>query len=330
MSKVAAQKKYTLGVDVGGTKIYTLLLDDENRIVSTTKVKTHLGTPSVILEKIRMSICDVLTQASLQFVDLLAIGVGFPGPLNPWEGIVIEATNLPKWDNFPLTAEISALAGCPAFLDNDVNLGTFAEALVGAGDGASNVVGIFLGTGVGGGLIFNKQIYHGTSGTAGEIGHMVVQYGGRKSPRKLTGSVEGLTSRTSVVERIEGAIKKGTKSSLSINLRQEKKIKSSSLAKAYRQNDKLVIRILHETATFVGVTVGSLVNLLAPDVIVLGGGLVEAIPEAILPIARKVAARISVPAAWKTVRLEEAKLGDNAVAMGAALLARQQIHSRPE
>jgi glucokinase len=327
MSHDEQSRKHTVGVDVGGTKIYTALIDASNNILSRVKKKTREGTPDLTLENINISVSEAMERAGLAKGDIDGIGIGFPGPLDPWKGIVTESTNLPEWDNFPLAEEVSKIFKCPAFLDNDVNLGTLAEALVGAGKGTANVIGIFLGTGVGGGLVFNRKLYHGTSGTAGEVGHMIIENGGRPSPRGLFGSIEGLTSRTCVVDQVQAAIGKGSKSSLASVLQNGKKIKSAALASAYRKKDRVVVEVLERTADYVGIAIGSLVNLLAPDVVVLGGGLVQAVPEAILPIARNTARKIAVPPAWKHVRVEEAALGDDAGAMGGALLVRQKLSS---
>jgi glucokinase len=324
-----AENSYTIGVDVGGTKVYTILIDSKNQVLARSKKKSREGNPNIILDRITGTIAAVTESSNVPLDRVAGIGIGFPGPLNPDTGVVLEATNLPGWDHFPLADEVKKQTGRPAFLDNDVNLGTLGEALAGSGKGASNVIGIFLGTGVGGGIVLGKKLYHGTSGTAGEVGHMIIQHGGRKSPRGLFGTVEGLTSRVSVVDQLVEAISSGTKSSLSSIVKSGNRIRSRAIAKAYRDGDKLVVDTLHRTAEFVGVTVGSLINFLAPDVVVLGGGVMEAIPESILPIAKKVAKSIAVPGAWKHVQIVEAELGDDAGAMGGALLARQNVVCSP-
>ncbi|MCA9410086.1 MAG: ROK family protein [Candidatus Omnitrophica bacterium] len=319
---------YTIGIDVGGTKIYSILVDSSNNILAISKKKTKKGTPDFVLERTKGCLEDLFEKGGLQASDISGIGVGFPGPLDPDQGIVFEATNLPEWDHFPLAEKISEISNTPVFLDNDVNLGTLGEALAGAGHGAQNVIGIFLGTGVGGGIVLGGQLYRGTSGTAGEVGHMIIHHNGPKSPRNLRGTVEGLTSRTSVVSKIVKEIKKGGSSSLKSLVDKNSEIKSRPIAEAFRAGDKLVKGVLDETAEYVGVIVGSLGNLLAPDVVVLGGGLVEAVPEAILPKAREVAKTIVVPSAWELMKIEAAELGDNSGAMGGAILARQKAGAK--
>lgn len=315
---------YTIGMDVGGTNIYSILVDENNQILATSKKKTKEASPKVLLSRIETTFQELLEKSGVQASQVSGIGVGFPGPLDPDTGIVFEATNLPAWDHFPLAEKVSQLCGVPVFLDNDVNLGTLGEAAAGAGEGAENVVGIFLGTGVGGGIVLGGQLYRGRAGTAGEVGHMIIHHKGPKSPRNLRGSVEGLTSRSSVVKRIKSKINKGKSSVLRPILAKGEAIKSRQIAQAYRGGDKVVKEVLNETAEYVGVIVGSLANLLAPDVIVIGGGLVEAVPEAIISIARSTAKKIVVPSTWKMLKIEPAKLGDNSGPMGGAILARQK------
>jgi glucokinase len=328
---MAAQKetpKFSLGIDVGGTKIYTAVVDSNNLILGRGKKKTGDGSPESLLSRIGDSVRSALASAETDLKSVECAGIGFPGPLDPETGVILMATNLPAWNNFPLAQEAASILGCPVFLDNDVNLGTFGEAVAGAGKGAPNVVGIFLGTGVGGGIVLNGKLYHGTHGTAGELGHVIIQHGGPPGPFGLRGSVEALTSRTAVVRRIRKEIKKRKKCCLEEQLKAGKKIASAALAKAYRDGDPVVVKAFHRTAEFVGVTAGSLINLLAPDVVVIGGGVMAAVPEAILPIARKVGYSIALESNRANCKIEPAALGDDSGALGAALYARDRFDAR--
>jgi glucokinase len=317
----------TIGIDVGGTKVYSILVDSQNRILARTKKKTKEGTPPIVLERIETCVQDLLKASGAAASDIAALGIGFPGPLDPRKGIVMEATNLPGWNHFPLTQEVTAHLGIPSYLDNDVNLGTLGEAKAGAGNGAENVFGVFLGTGTGGGLVLGGQLYHGKSGTAGEVGHMIIHHGGRMGPRGLRGSVEGLTSRTAIVQQIVERIENGEKSMLSDEVKAGRRVRSGTLKKAFAKKDKVVCDVLRDAAEHVGVLVGSILNLLAPDVVVLGGGVMEAVPDAILPRAKEVARHIAVPDAWKHSTIQAAALGDDAGAMGGAILARMKAAS---
>jgi glucokinase len=317
--------KCALGIDVGGTKIYSLVIDSDNNILGRGKKKTGDGSPESLMSRMMASAGQALENASIDRESLLVAGIGFPGPLDPEQGIILQATNLPAWKNFPLAQEASQFLGCPVFVDNDVNLGTFGEAVLGAGMASKNVVGIFLGTGVGGGIVIDGKIYHGSFGTAGELGHFIIQYGGPKGPFGLQGSVEALTSRTAIFNQIKAEVKKGKKCKIDDLLKSGKRAGSAQLASAYREGDIVVRKALNRAAKFVGVTVGSLINLLAPDVVVIGGGLMTAIPEAILPIAKKVSYKIALSSHRDKCRVEAAALGDDAGAIGAALYARQRF-----
>ncbi|MBW7937443.1 MAG: ROK family protein [Candidatus Omnitrophica bacterium] len=316
---------FALGIDIGGTKIYTVVVDEDYNILGRGKKKTGDGSPGQLMQRLYVSIDEAIQNAGVTFDQIHTAGVGFPGPLDPDKGIILQATNLPAWSHFPLADEISTHINAPVFIDNDVNLGTYGEAMLGAGAGAKNVIGIFLGTGVGGGIIIDGKIYHGTAGTAGEVGHVIIQHGGIPGPFGLKGSVEGLTSRNAIIRSIRNDIKKGKKSSLEVLFKSGKKIGSSQLAAAYRDGDSVVIKAFHHAAELVGVTMGSLINLLAPDVVILGGGVISAVPEAVVPIAKKVAMRIMLESNRKTSRIEIAALGDDAGALGAAFYARHRL-----
>lgn len=316
---------FALGIDIGGTKIYTVVVDEDYNILGRGKKKTGDGSPQQLMDRLKISVHEALQNAGITFDQIHTAGVGFPGPLDPDKGIILQATNLPAWSHFPLAEEVSSLIGAPVFIDNDVNLGTYGEAVLGAGMGAKNVIGIFLGTGVGGGIIIDGKIYHGTAGTAGEVGHVIIQHGGVRGPFGLKGSVEGLTSRNAILRMIRSDIKKGKKCSLDTLFKSGKKIGSSQLANAYREGDTVVMKAFHHAAELVGVTMGSLINLLAPDVVVLGGGVISAVPEAIVPISKRVAMSIMLESNRKTSRIEIAALGDDAGALGAAHYARQRL-----
>ena len=169
-----------VGVDMGGTKILSAVIDAEGNILSTAKLptKADAGT-SVVIDRITDSIQKAIAKSGVNEASIEAVGIGSPGPLDPETGVVIFAPNL-GWRDVPLKAELEARIGIPTFVDNDVNVGTLGEHVFGAGQGVQNVVGIFVGTGIGGGIILQGELFHGASKTAGEIGHIVVKAGGPK------------------------------------------------------------------------------------------------------------------------------------------------------
>ena len=167
-----------IGVDMGGTKILSAVIDPEGNILATAKVPTKADRgPSIVIDRIADSIRKAIDKAGVAATSIQAVGIGAPGPLDPATGVVIFAPNL-RWKDVRLKDELEARVNFPTFVDNDVNVGTLGEHVFGAGEGFQNVVGIFVGTGIGGGIILQGELFHGASKTAGEIGHIIVKAGG--------------------------------------------------------------------------------------------------------------------------------------------------------
>ena len=247
------------------------------------------------------------------------------GPLDPATGIVIFAPNL-GWRDVPLKAELEARLGFPTFVDNDVNVGTLGEHVFGAGRGVQNVVGIFVGTGIGGGIILQGELFHGASKTAGEIGHIIVKAGGPRCGCGTRGCLEAIASRTAMTKQFRKAIrKKGQKSVLSkLTGGDLEAIRSGVLAKAVGMNDKLTLKVLKKVTKYLGIGIGSIVNFLNPEMIVLGGGVVEALDGTFLDNIRAAAEKYALPNTLDGVKIVQAELGDNSGILGAAALARQR------
>ena len=164
-----------IGVDMGGTKILSAVIDAEGNILGTAKVSTKAGRGALaVIDRIANCIQRAVDKSGVDAASIQAVGIGAPGPLDPATGVVIFAPNL-DWRDVPLKTELEARTGFPTFVDNDVNVGTLGEHVFGAGRGIQNVVGIFVGTGIGGGIILQGELFHGASKTAGEIGHIIVK-----------------------------------------------------------------------------------------------------------------------------------------------------------
>ena len=267
----------------------------------------------------------LLTNQALPLNQFRQIGIGAPGPLDPATGVVIFAPNL-GWRDVPLKAELEARVGFPTFVDNDVNVGTLGEHVFGAGRGVQNVVGIFVGTGIGGGIILQGELFHGASKTAGEIGHIIVKAGGPRCGCGTRGCLEAIASRTAMAKQFRKAIlKKGKKSVISkLTGGDLGTIRSGVLAEAIRLNDKLTLKIFKKVTKYLGIGIGSIVNFLNPEMIVLGGGVVEALDDTFLNDIRAATKKYSLPNTLDGVQIVRAKLGDNSGILGAAALARQR------
>ena len=315
-----------IGVDMGGTKILSAVIDAEGNILGTAKVSTKAGRGAVaVIDRISNCIRQAVEESGVAAESIQAVGIGAPGPLDPATGVVIFAPNL-GWRDVPLKAELEARVGFPTFVDNDVNVGTLGEHAFGAGRGIDNIVGIFVGTGIGGGIILQGELFHGASKTAGEIGHIIVKAGGPRCGCGTRGCLEAIASRTAMTKQFRKAILKKEKESVLSELTGGDlgAIRSGVLAKAVRLNDKLTLKVLKKVTKYLGIGIGSIVNFLNPEMIVLGGGVVEALDDTFLDDIRAATEKYSLPNTLDGVQIVRAELGDNSGILGAAALARQR------
>lgn len=316
-----------IAVDMGGTKILAAVVNAEGDILGTAKIPTKADKgAAVVIDRIASCIQKAVDKSRVAQASIQAVGIGAPGPLDPGTGIVLFAPNL-GWTNVPLKTELENRVGLPTFVDNDVNVGTLGEHAFGAGKGMSTLVGIFVGTGIGGGIIMDGELFHGASQTAGEIGHIIVKAGGPRCGCGTRGCLEALASRTAITRQLQKAIvKKGKKSILpELTGGDLKLIRSGALAKALRSNDKLTMKVFKKATKYLGVGIASIVNFLNPEMIVLGGGVVEALDDSFLDDIAAVVADYSLPNTLSGVRIVKAQLGDDAGILGAAALARQRL-----
>lgn len=319
-----------LGIDLGGTKIDVAVVDASNGIIGRARAKTEAwrGQEGVFERIVRIA-GEALQEAALKPADLSAVGIGSPGPLDPDTGYIIETGNL-KFKNFPLGPRLGASFGCPVTLDNDVNAGTYGEFKAGAAQGAQHVLGMFIGTGIGGGLVIDGALYHGFSKNAGEVGHMVIMADGPKCGCGRRGCLEALASRTAIAREARKSVKRGQKTALTELVGKEiAEVTSGVLRDALKADDKLTKKLVRRAAKYIGIGVGSLVNVLGPQVVVLGGGLIEAVGKEVLEIIDHYARRTAFDFSIKDVSITPAQLGDDAGVIGAAILAREKLSAGP-
>jgi len=269
-------EQYFIGVDVGGTKVAAGLVDSSGRITHQTRVPMAAADAVAGLAAVTSAIDSVRQafrgDAALKS-SISGIGICAPGPLDPRTGMVINPPNLPGWRNFPLAAEISKAYGLPVRVDNDGNAAALAEAVWGAGRGFRNVFYATIGTGIGTGIVFDGRIYHGRTGAAAEGGHVTIDYRGPRCKCGKRGCIEILASGTAIARRASEQIAAGRRSSML----QEAggpvdQITGEMVGRACDAGDALAKEILQETATFLTVWLGSIVDLLEPDVMIIGGG----------------------------------------------------------
>lgn len=319
--------KYIVGVDLGGTKIFTTLLTKKGKLVAETKTRTEADQgPMRVIERIAQTIEDVIAEADIERDEVRTVGVGAPGPLNPETGIILNAPNLTGWQDIPLAQMLTEKIALPVYIENDVNAGTYGECKLGAGQGYKDIVGAFVGTGIGGGLIIDGKLRSGFRHAAAEVGHMVVMVDGPYCGCGRRGCLEALASRTAIERDLREAIQAGRESIIPELMQGRAKITSGVLAKALQADDPLTTEIMSRTQYYLGIFVANVVNLIDPEMIILGGGVVEALGEDFMGPIREVAKQYYIAKQdADQIQIVPAKLGDYAVALGAAMLAKRRF-----
>ncbi len=313
--------EYSIGIDLGGTKILTAIVNKvTGEVVSFIKKKTKKdkGTEK-ILQKIINSIKDVLEESNIPLSDIENIGLGAAGQIDRENGIIINAPNL-DCANVNIKDILEKEFNLPVYLGNDVEIATVGEMYFGAGKGESDYVCIFVGTGIGSGIVQNGKLRYGTTGTAGEIGHITVDMGGRSCGCGGCGCLEAYASRLAIEKRIIGALKKGRKSDIENYLVEDKPIKTSMIKKSLDNKDELITQIINEASEYLASGLASIINFYNPSLIILGGGLMNAI-DYFYEHSTQIAKVKSLPTPAAKIRFERAKLGDFSGVIGAALLA---------
>lgn len=326
------RKQYRLGIDLGGTKIMALVVNEKGEIVGEAKKKTRpeLG-PEAVVDRIVVAALSALSAAKVDITGVIAAGVGAPGPVNLQTGVVVEAPNLPGWQEIPLAAMMSARLGVPVFVDNDVNLGTLGEHQMGAGRGTSNMVGIFVGTGVGGGVIIDGQLHRGSRSSAGEIGHTIIVPNGPICGCGKRGCLEAVASRTAIEREISAALATGHRSVLAeaLGLEGKDRLTSGVIKSAMEAGDGLMVAVMSQVQFYLGLLTANLVNVLDPEMIIFGGGVVEALGDDFLEPIRATARTYYLQQRdADLVRIVPATLGDYAGGQGGAALARQMTNRK--
>jgi len=326
MAESSNKAEYIVGVDLGGTKVLAGVFKNSLECIGTAKVSTKAqrGVDKVI-ERIARCVQDAIDEADLSMKQIGGIGIGAPGAVDFGAGTVIFAPNLEGWKDVPLKKELEKQLGVPVFVENDANIAVLGVHVAELKAKPKHVVGIFVGTGIGGGLILNGELFSGANHTAGEIGHMVVDVNGPKCGCGNKGCFEALASRTAIFQQIKAGIKDGQKTLLTEMLGDDLgDLRSGDLRKAIRRGDKFVDRVVEGAAEYIGIATANLVNVIGPEVVVLGGGVIEALADEMMSVIVETANDYAMPGTMKDVDIIASKLGDNAGITGAAVLARRE------
>lgn len=322
---------YWVGFDLGGTKMQAVLFDRKFNVIARRKKKTRGADGAEAgVERIIGIIEKLLEEGEVTADQLAGIGVGCPGPLNLDEGVILNAPNL-GWKDVPLSKLLEQKFHCFATICNDVDAGVYGEYKFGAAAGVRTALGVFPGTGIGGGLVYDGKIYRGTTSSCLEIGHVPVIPDGKFCGCGRRGCLETVASRLAISAEIAQAAYRGQAPHLlKLAGTDLANIRSGTLAEAIAAGDAIVEQIVRAGAHRLGVALAGFVNILLPDVIVLGGGLVEALPEIYLTEVKAALAKHVMPAYAEATEIKTAQLGDDAGAMGAAAWASIESGLHPQ
>ena len=326
MAEASNKAEHVLGIDLGGTKILAGVFTHSLECVGSAKLstKSQRGLDKVI-ERIARCAQDAVDEADLSFKQIAGIGIGAPGAVDFDSGTVIFAPNLEGWKDVPLKKELEKQLGVPVFVENDCNISALGVYVAELKSKPKSMVGVFVGTGIGGGVIIKGELYSGYGHTAGEVGHMVLEVNGPKCGCGNKGCFEALASRTAIFQQIKAGVKAGEKTLLTEMLGEDlEDLRSGDLRKAMRRGDKFVDRVIEGAAEYIGIATANLVNILNPEVVVLGGGVIEALADEMMGVIVETAKDYAMPGAMKGVEIVASKLGDNAGITGAAVLARKE------
>nr|VFK02287.1 MAG: glucokinase [Candidatus Kentron sp. H]VFK02323.1 MAG: glucokinase [Candidatus Kentron sp. H]VFK05399.1 MAG: glucokinase [Candidatus Kentron sp. H] len=322
MAKKGYEKKYWVGVDLGGTKLLGIVFDKDFESQGQERIKTKAqGGKQAGVERMIALIRAAMEKANLKPEQLLGIGVGCPGPLALDTGVILEMPNL-GWKNTPVREGLEKAFNCPVAVLNDVDAGIYGEWRFGAAMDARCAIGVFPGTGIGGGCVYQGDVILGKNGSCMEIGHIPVVENGPLCGCGQRGCLEAVASRLAISAAVAVAAYRGEAPHLlSAAGTDLSNIRSALLAASIKAGDTAVEKIVRDAARRIGWACAGVVNLLAPDIIVLGGGLVEALPKLFQQEVEKAARDRVMPAYRESFRVVPAKLGDDATALGAAAWA---------
>ena len=316
------RKDLAIGVDIGGTKVAAGLVDPNGEIL------THHRNPMVAdasaasgLESVTQAIETARLQANQMGAhNLTGIGICAPGPLDPSTGVVLNPPNLPCWRNFPLAAEVARLYRIPVQVDNDANAAGLAEALWGAARGYRSAFYATLGTGIGTAILFDGKIYHGRTGAAGEGGHMSIDYQGPRCACGKRGCIEALAAGPAIARRARAKLESGrTSSLLEMAGGRPEQVTGEMVGRGLNAGDPVAREVITETVELLACWFGNIVDLLEPDVMVVGGG----VSAMLKPYFGEIRDRLpawSINQRCREIPLLPARYGeDSGIAGGAAL-----------
>jgi len=321
---VTSPPDVVVGIDLGGTKALAGVVSPDGSVHSRVWLSSTelFGRPEELMDRLGEGARRAASAAAVPFDRIGAIGVCVPGPLDASHSVVSMAPNL-GWVNFAVREELQRrVPGHRIFIENDVRAAALGEHVLGAGRGVPSMLAIFIGSGVGGGLVLDGKLYHGAHGGAGEIGHMVVRSGGPRCGCGRSGCLEAMAARVGIRRYVERCVRRGQKTVLSELLHGDlESLTSRDLAAAIARDDAVAIRAARLSARYTGLALGGVINLLDPGIVVIGGGIAEAMGPRYVEWAAQLARRQALASEARKVPIVASQLGDDAGLLGAALTA---------
>lgn len=307
--------KYLIGIDLGGTNIKGALLDRDGHTLQKIRITTEADKgPQEVVTRIVHLIEELIQWGQVLKEDIAGIGIGVPGQIDYQSGKVVFAPNL-NFHDLPIKSMLEEKTGLPVFLDNDGNVAALGEMWSGAGMGYKNIVAVTIGTGIGGGIIIDGHLLRGVSGSAGEIGHMIIKENGPRCNCGKSGCLETLTAAPAILREAHSAIKTGQKTILA----EFEELEAKDVFVAAGSGDPIARGIINRSAFYIGLAIANLINLLNPEVVIIGGGVARAGDILIDPI-RQTAMDNCLKVAGDAARIVPAQLGNDAGCIGAGAL----------
>ncbi|MBO4496154.1 MAG: ROK family protein [Clostridiales bacterium] len=312
-----AKAKYFICLDIGGTKVLGAIFNSKREIVHRIKKKTKAGgDDSQNIENTIITLVEeLISEFKIDISDVAAIAAGAPGVINIEKGVVLFSPNLP-WRNYEIKKAIEGKFHVPFFIGNDVNVGVYGEWKYGAAKGLTQVVGLFVGTGMGAGLILDGKLYTGHNDKGAECGHMILNPEGPKCNCGQRGCLEAFSSKQGIIDYARTQISRGRRSSLAKAI-EKGVLKSKALKAAYDEGDEVAIEAVDRACHYLAIGIGNLINTFSPEMVVLGGGVIESMGDVFLSKVLSEVDLYCMPSIRDTVAIKNSALGDDSILYGA-------------
>lgn len=317
---------YIIGIDLGGTYIKSAILDENFVVITERSDPTNASAgPAHVISAIKAIVCEMMHILQITDENVLCMGLGIPGLLDPKKGISIFSPNFPEWDNIHVVSEMNKSFNFPVFIDNDVRVNLYGEWYFGAGKGLENLVLVTIGTGLGSGIIVDGKVLYGTTSSIGEIGHMNMYREGRPCRCGSSGCLGRYVSAIGMVRTLIEKLKEGRQSIIQTWVEGElSRINAKMISDAYDLNDPLAIEVMHETGEILGFGLANVVNLFNPELIIIGGG-VSAAGDRLLHTVQETIRHHALKKSSNACNVVTAQLGGRAGMIGAAAYAKHQL-----